>query len=131
MAYDESLANRMIELLSDSPGFEEKRMFGGVCFMLNGKMCMGVIKDEMMVRFDPALEETLYELPGCTPMNFTGRPMKGYALISQEVLRSRKDLQKWIEICLSFNAALLRNEGASKKAAKKTSKAKKSSSSKR
>jgi TfoX/Sxy family transcriptional regulator of competence genes len=80
MAFNEKLVNRICESLIDLPRIEEKHMFGGVCFMVNGKMCMGVVKDEMMCRIDPAMDEIVLEKRGCRPMDFTGRPMKGYVL---------------------------------------------------
>ena len=61
--------------------FEQKKMFGGICFMVNDKMCIGVIKDDMMIRIDPALEEEVLSRNGCRVMDFQTRPMKGYFYI--------------------------------------------------
>ena len=75
MAYNENLADRIREALVDVPKVSEKFMFGGVCFMVNNKMCVGVVKDEMMCRINPEQEETVLERVGCRAMDFTGRPM--------------------------------------------------------
>ncbi|MDI1354979.1 MAG: TfoX/Sxy family protein [bacterium] len=104
MAYNESLVDRIRESLVSVPNVEEKHMFGGVCFMVKGKMCAGVIKDEMMCRIDPALEETVLEMPSCRPMDFSGRPLKGYVFVDESGMRSKKDLQYWVNLCLDFNA---------------------------
>jgi TfoX/Sxy family transcriptional regulator of competence genes len=104
MAYDENLANRMREIFSSFEKVEEKEMFGGLCFMLNDKMCAGIIREELMLRVAPEKHEELVELPGCRDMDFTKRPMKGYLYVSQDVLNSRKELKKWIDLAIDFNA---------------------------
>ncbi len=104
MAFNEKLADRIREALTDVPNAEEKYMFGGVCFMVNGKMCVGVVKDDMMCRIDPDLEDIVLEKPGCRPMDFSGRPMKGYVYVSEEGMKKKKDLDYWISLCLEFNA---------------------------
>jgi TfoX/Sxy family transcriptional regulator of competence genes len=104
MAYNEKLADRIREVLVDVPKVEEKLMFGGACFMVDGKMCVGVIKDEMMCRIDPLLEEVVLEKNGCRPMDFTGRPMKGYVYISEEGMKTQKAFDYWINLCLDFNS---------------------------
>jgi len=78
-------------------------MFGGVCFMLKGKMCIGVVKDEMMCRIDPDIYETALEKNGCREMIFTGKPMRGYVFISEEGMKTKKDFDYWIGLCLDFN----------------------------
>lgn len=103
MAYDQILANRIREQLMDLEGIEEKEMMGGLSFMLNDKMCVGVIKDEMMCRIDPNLYEDSLEKPGCHEMVFTGRPMKGWVMIDGEGFRNTRDLEYWIGLALSFN----------------------------
>ena len=105
MAYDEKLADRIREKLAHFPdeALEEKHMFGGICFMIKGKMCIGVVKDEMMCRIDPDLTEQVLEKTGCRYMDFSGKPMKGYFFISEEGMHSKKDFQYWIDLCLDFN----------------------------
>lgn len=104
MAFDEKLSDRIREAVQHIPKVEEKLMFGGVCFMINGKMCMGVVKDEMMCRIDPTLDELVLERNGCRQMDFTGKPMKGYVFISAEGMKSKKDFDYWISLCLDFNS---------------------------
>jgi TfoX/Sxy family transcriptional regulator of competence genes len=104
MAFDEKLNNRIREALSDLPKVEEKHMFGGTCYMLNGKMCVGVVKDEMMCRIDPEVYEESLERKGCREMVFTGKPMKGYVFVSSDGMKSKKDFDHWINLCLAFNS---------------------------
>jgi TfoX/Sxy family transcriptional regulator of competence genes len=103
MAFNEKLADKIREALVDQPLVEEKYMFGGVCFMVDGKMCVGVVKDEMMCRIDPANEEQVLEKTGCRPMDFTGKRMKGYVYIAEEGMKRKKDFDYWIGLCLEFN----------------------------
>ena len=116
MAYSEKLAERIRIRLAEIPKVEEKFMFGGVCFMLKGKMCIGVVQDEMMCRIGPEIYETALEKKGCREMIFTGKPMKGYVYVSDEGMKSNKDFDYWINLCLEFNVKA--------KAAKKKSKSK-------
>lgn len=104
MAYDETLADRIREILVDLPQVEEKEMMGGVAFMVNNKMCVGVIKDEMMARIDPGLYEDALEKHGCHPMDFTGKPMRGWIFVSPEGIQNVKDLTYWINLALDFNS---------------------------
>ena len=104
MAYDEKLADRIRETLAHLRKVEEKKMFRGVTFMVNGKMCVSVSGDEMMCRFDPALQETVAEKYGFRAMIMKGREYKGYGYISQEAIRSKKDFEYWINLCLEFNS---------------------------
>ncbi len=116
MAYNEKLAERIRIRLAEIPKVEEKFMFGGVCFMLRGKMCVGVVQDEMMCRIGPEVYEMALERNGCREMIFTGRPMKGYVYVSDEGMKSNKDFDYWINLCLEFNVMA--------KASKKKSKSK-------
>lgn len=104
MAYNESLADRIRESLVHLTKVEEKHMFGGVCFMVNGKMCVGVVKDEMMCRIDPKMDEIVLEKQGCRQMDFTKKPMKGYVFIDEEGMKTKKDFEYWIGLCLEFNS---------------------------
>lgn len=103
MAYSEKLSNRIREAIADLPKVEERLMFGGVCYMLDGKMCVGVVNDEMMCRIGPDVYEEALEKRGCREMVFTGRPMKGYVYVSNEGMKSKKDFDYWIELCVKFN----------------------------
>src|ERR1700752_653437 len=104
MAFNEKLADRIREALVNVPKVEEKFMFGGVCFMVNGKMCVGVVKDEMMCRIDPAMDEVALEITGCRRMDFTGKPMKGYVFVSEEGMKTKKAFEYWVDLCLEFNS---------------------------
>lgn len=103
MAYSENLANRIREHVAALPNIEEKEMMGGLSFMYNGKMCVGIIQDEMMCRIDPADYEESLEKNGCRAMDFTGRPMKGWVLIDETGMASAKDFEYWIGLALAFN----------------------------
>jgi TfoX/Sxy family transcriptional regulator of competence genes len=103
MSYNEQLANRIRESLADLPVMEEKKMMGGLVFMVNDKMCVGIIKDEMMCRIDPGFHEKAVEMQGCRTMDFTKRPMIGYVLVDDSGMRSKKDFDYWINLALSYN----------------------------
>lgn len=103
MAYDEQLAARVRERLAELAPIEEKPMMGGLTFMYKDKMCLGILKDELMCRIDPEVEEEALSRPGCRPMDFTGRPMKGYVLVDQDALRKREDFEYFVGLALEFN----------------------------
>lgn len=103
MAFNEKLSDRIREALSYLPKVEEKYMFGGVCYMLNGKMCIGVVEDEMMCRIGPEVYEEALEKTGCREMIFTGKPMKGYVYVGNEGMKTKKQFEYWIDLCISFN----------------------------
>jgi TfoX/Sxy family transcriptional regulator of competence genes len=103
MAYNQKLANRIRERLADLPVIEEKEMMGGLTFMVNNKMCVGIIKDEMMCRIDPEFHDTAIEMTGCKTMDFTNRPMKGYVLIDDSGMRTQNEFEYWINLALGFN----------------------------
>lgn len=104
MAYNEKLADRVRELVSLTHKItEEKKMFGGLCFMVNDKMCVGVEQERLMVRFNPGLYEEVMEKEGCRPMDFTGKVMKGYVFVDIEALNTKKKLEYWINLALDYN----------------------------
>ncbi len=103
MPYSEKLADRIREAISSVPKVEEKKMFGGICYMVNGKMCVGIVNDEMMCRIAPAIYETALEKKGCREMDFTGKPMKGYVFVSEEGMKTKRDFDYWIGLALEFN----------------------------
>ncbi|HRC91901.1 MAG: TfoX/Sxy family protein [Saprospiraceae bacterium] len=104
MAYSEKLANRIREKLVDLPNIVEKEMMGGLTFMVNDKMCIGIIKDEMMCRIAPEMQDTALEKTGCRIMDFTGRPMKGYVMVDDTGMKNEKQFNYWINLCLEFNS---------------------------
>jgi len=103
MAYNEKLANRVRERLAQLSNIEEKGMMGGLTFMYNDKMCVGIIKDELMCRIDPDLHETAISKTGCRTMDFTNRPMKGYIMVDATGLKTKNDLNYWVSLALDFN----------------------------
>lgn len=104
MAFDERLAKRVRDLFRVSNVVcEEKKMMGGLCFMVDGKMCIGVEKDRLMARIDPSEYDAALGRKGCIPMDFTGRPMRGFVFVNPEGIESRADLRYWISLALEFN----------------------------
>ena len=104
MAYDEFLAERVRRTLSQhNVPFEEKHMMGGVCYMVDDKMCLGVVKQSLMARIDPEFMGMVLEKPGCRLMDFTGKTMKGFILVDPEGTDLDKDLDYWVELGLAFN----------------------------
>ena len=105
MAYNELLADRVREILSAaSDNITEKQMFGGLCFMVNDKICVGVKTDKMMVRIDPAKSEKVLESStGAEMMIHGNRVMKGYIFVDVNELHTQKQLQHWIKMALEFN----------------------------
>ena len=104
MAYDEQLAARVRQIFNDRKvTFEEKRMMGGLCFMVSGKMCVGVEKNRLMARIDPDINEEALRRRGCVPMDFTGRPMRGFVFVNPAGYAASRDLRSWLELALAFN----------------------------
>jgi TfoX/Sxy family transcriptional regulator of competence genes len=116
MAYSEKISNKIREALSGLKKVEEKEMFGGMCFMVNGKMCMGVIKDEMMCRIDPEEYETALSKKGSREMDFSGRPMQGYVFVTEDGFKAKKDFDYWVRLCIEFNS---KAKASKKKAVRK------------
>ena len=101
--YSETLASRVRQRFAGLPNVSEKEMMGGLTFMYNDKMCVGIIKDELMCRIDPELHESCVEKVGCRTMDFTKRPMKGYVMIDDNGMRTQKDFNYWIDLAIDFN----------------------------
>lgn len=122
MVYSEKLADRLREALAQVPKIkvEEKKMFRGLAFMVNGKMCVNVSGDDLMCRFDPELQESLSERRGFRTMIMKGREYKGFGYVSEEGFQSKKDFEFWLNLCLSFNSkAKASKKKGVKKAVKK------------
>lgn len=104
MAFNSELAERIRQSFSKrAVAFEEKRMMGGLCFMVAGKMCLGIDDSRLMVRLDPAIYDESLCRPGCGPMDFTGRPMRGFVFVNPEETSSSNGLEFWVELALEFN----------------------------
>ncbi|MDX2046287.1 MAG: TfoX/Sxy family protein [Chitinophagaceae bacterium] len=121
MAYNEKLADRIREIIAAThKNVEEKKMFAGLCFMVNDKMCVGVHEDRIMVRLDPAVFDKVIEKEGCEPMNFTGKIMRGFVFVGEDVLKTKKQLDYWVQLGLEFNKIAKSSKKPAKKAAKQT-----------
>ena len=106
MANDEVLIERIRRIFSRRKGYSERNMFGGVCFMINGNMCVGTWKGSLVVRLDKTRhEETLAE-PHTKPANITGRVMKGWALVEPVGIESEHDLKTWLDRASEFASSL-------------------------
>ena len=110
MAYDEFLADRARQVLKEkSVSFSEKKMMGGLCFMIDDKMCFGMHIDKgtnsslLMARVGTDNYEKALAKEHCTEMNFTGRVMKGYVFVTEDGIDLQDDLEYWIQMCLDFN----------------------------
>ena len=103
MAYSEQLAEKIRKAFAKNPHVEEKKMMGGLTFMVNGKMCVGIFKDDLMARIDPKVYEIALQKKGCREMNFTGRPMKGFVFVGLSGTADKKDLKYWLDLALDFN----------------------------
>lgn len=106
MAFDEGLAERIREVLGDNPKIQEKKMFGGLAFMLNGNMACGLIKEDLMVRVGPKNYEEVLSKPHARKMEFTGRPMKGFITVDAEGLEDDKMLKTWIKQGIDYAGSL-------------------------
>jgi len=102
MAYDEGLAERLRDVFADRRDVVEKKLFGGMAFMLRGHMCVGIVDDALMARVGPDQYEDALKRPHAREMDFTGRPMKGFVYVSPEGFESDKDLQRWVSTCRRF-----------------------------
>ena len=96
MAYDEGLAQRVREIIEEQIGFNEKKMFGGVCYLLNGNMACGILNDNLIVRVGPKKYEDSLKLPSTRKFDITGKPMKGWVMVSSDACETDKDLFKWV-----------------------------------
>lgn len=102
MAYSEILAERVRDALADLPRVTEKKMFGGVAFMVNQKMCVTVGKDRIMLRVDPVVHNKLVARKGCTPI-MRGKEFRGYVRIAESELKTKRNLDSWIAYAREFN----------------------------
>jgi len=106
MAYDEELAERVRRALAGQPGLTEKKMFGGIAFMLRGNMSCGIVSDKLMVRVGPERYDEALAQPHAQPMDFTGRPMRGMLYVTPEGIRTDEALARWVRRGVEFAATL-------------------------
>lgn len=102
VAYDEGLAERVREILQDQDEVEEKRMFGGLCFMVSRHMCCGIVGERLMARVGPLNYEKCLSKAHVKKMDFTGKPMKGMVYVEPDGLAEDDDLVYWVDTCLQF-----------------------------
>jgi len=103
MAYNEKLTTRVREALAHVPNVEEKRMFRGVVFMVNAKMCVSAGDTRIMCRIDPSFHEEALKRKGCEAVKMKGREYKGYVYVSEEGIKTKKNLDYWIQLALESN----------------------------
>jgi TfoX/Sxy family transcriptional regulator of competence genes len=115
MAYNEKLADKIRTALSHLSKVEEKKMFRGITFMVDGKMCISVSNDEIMCRIDPELHDAVVKKKGCRPVIMRGREYRGFVYVNEEGIKTKRDFDYWIGLSLEFN----KKATASKKKIKK------------
>ncbi len=116
MAYDSYLEDRIDRIFKDKKvAYHSKKMMGGLCYMVDDKMCVGIVKGELMARIGPEVYEETLKKTGAKEMNFTGRAMKGYVFVDEEGIDMEEDLEHYIQLAIDFNPLAV----ASKKNKKK------------
>jgi TfoX/Sxy family transcriptional regulator of competence genes len=103
MAYDEALAGRVKKALGGTRGVKEKKMFGGIAFMVKGKMCVTVGRDRIMCRIDPAVHDDALQRKGSRTVMMRGRPYRGFVHVDAEAVKTKSDLEYWVGMALDFN----------------------------
>ena len=106
MAYDERLAERVRAVLGHRDDLREQKMFGGIAFMVGDKMCVGVTNDDLMVRVSVIDHDGALRRPHVRPMDFTGRPMKGFLYVGAEGVTTKRQVQAWVDRALAYRATL-------------------------
>lgn len=106
MAYDEGVAERLRDAYLSLPDVVEKKMFGGIAFMVSGHMSCGVVNDTLMVRVGPEQYEHALKRPHARQMDFTGKPLTGFVYVAPEGFEDDADLQDWVELSLAFVCSL-------------------------
>ncbi|HEY5888825.1 MAG TPA: TfoX/Sxy family protein [Acidimicrobiales bacterium] len=107
MAYDEGLAERIRDVLDGGPGIDERKMFGGIAFLLDGNMAVGIVGEELMVRVGPDAWADALAQPHVREMDFTGRSMKGFVYVSGAGIAEDADLATWVARGTDFAGSLL------------------------
>lgn len=102
MAYSERLASRIREILAEGGQVDERTMFGGLAFMVHGHMCCGVIGEDLMLRLGTDRAQQALEEPHVRPMDFTGRPSKGFVFVGPRGLTTEESLRRWVRLARDF-----------------------------
>ena len=104
MAYDEGLAQRVANIFeSKNVTYKRKKMIGGLCFMVDDKMVVGIMQDALLARVDPILYSSLLKKKDCGPMKLGGTTMDGYVRVGPSAIASDDSLLEWLQLCLDFN----------------------------
>ena len=98
MAYDGKLAERLHDVLKGTKGLVSKRMFGGLCFMLDGKMLCGVLKDNLVLKYDASHQAKVMAMPHVKPFDFTKKPMAGIAYVTPPGTKTAASIKKWVKL---------------------------------
>ena len=106
MSYDEGLAERLREQFQDRSDVEEKKMFGGLCFMVSNHMCCGIVKETLMARVGPDNYKKRLAKKYASKMDFTGKAMKGMVYVAPEGIESDSELAEWVNVCTGFVESL-------------------------
>lgn len=106
MPFDPGLSVRLDELLEGRNGFQKRKMFGGIGWLLNGKMCVGIYKEWLITRVGEAAAEKLFKERHAKPMDITGKPMKGWVMIAPEGVEEDTDLKRHAELAIKFVKSL-------------------------
>lgn len=106
MAYDQELADRLRKAVGKRNGLVEKKMFGGLSFLLNGNMAVGVLANELILRIDPAQNDKILKKPHARQFDFTGKPMVGWIFVGSGGVKTEKSLKQWAELGLDYAASL-------------------------
>jgi TfoX/Sxy family transcriptional regulator of competence genes len=101
MAYDEMLEARIRDMLGPRADLESKKMFGGLCFLINGNMACGVLNNDFIAKVDPESHDSLLKKPAARPFDFSGRPMKGILYVGPQGVKAPKDLRFWVNTSLA------------------------------
>ena len=106
MAYDAQLAERVRRLLARRKDITEKKMFGGLAFLLRGKMCCGVLQEDLVVRVGPERYAAAVAAPHARPMDFTGRPLRGFLFVAAAGYKTDAALRKWLQQAIEFASSI-------------------------
>jgi TfoX/Sxy family transcriptional regulator of competence genes len=129
VAYDEGLAERIRSVLDEQQGVSERRMFGGIAFLVKGHMSVGIVQDKLMIRVGPETYDRVLRERHARRMDFTGRPMKGFIYVVPAGYESDADLERWVSLGVGYVASLPAKPSTgrsrpSKKRARRTTSAK-------
>ena len=117
MAYNEQLGERIEQILKEkNVSYYTKKMFGGLCVLVDDKMCVGIVKEQLMARIGPDAYEEALKKEHCAEMDFTGRAMKGYVYVDAEGIEMDDDLEYWIDLALAYNPFAKASKKKKKKA---------------